>query len=345
MFTDIEVEELLAKQQQQEMTLIDVRSQSEFEESTIPGSLNIPFFNDEERAEIGTLYKQVSVEAAKKRGLAIISAKLPALIEQFQEIQGNKVVFCWRGGMRSRTTATLLSLMDVHVQRLSGGIRSYRKWVVDELSQFEVKPKALVLNGYTGTGKTYILRKLQAEQYPVLDLEQMAGHRGSVFGQVGLRPHNQKTFDSLLLQALLKVQDRPYMLLEAESKRIGKVAMPEFLVKSKEEGMQLWIDLPIEERVKQILEDYQPELHQDACLAAFRRIKERMHTPIAKQIEEDLQAGRFGDAAEQLLIHYYDPRYEHTAREIGPDNLVMIKADNVDDALAQVKQYISEPIG
>ncbi|WP_138496302.1 tRNA 2-selenouridine(34) synthase MnmH [Paenibacillus pinistramenti] len=342
MFTDITVEELLAKQKQNGITIIDVRSPSEYEEATIPGSLNIPFFNDEERAEIGTLYKQVSVDTAKKRGLAIISAKLPSFIEQFQEVQGDKAVFCWRGGMRSRTTATLLSLMDVHVQRLSGGFRSYRKWVVDELSRFEVKPKAVVLNGYTGTGKTYMLRALQAEQYPVLDLERMAGHRGSVFGQVGLTAHNQKIFDSLLLKALLEVQDRPYMLMEAESKRIGKVVMPEFLVASKEQGIQLWIDLPMQERVRQIINDYEPDKHQETCLAAFRRIKERIHTPIAKQIEADLLAGRFEEAVEQLLVHYYDPRYEHTAREIAEKDRIVIHAEHVDEALEQVKQVLKQ---
>ncbi|WP_223068507.1 tRNA 2-selenouridine(34) synthase MnmH [Paenibacillus caui] len=340
MFKDINIEELLEKQNQHEVTTIDVRSPSEFEESTIPGSVNIPLFNDEERAEIGTLYKQVSVDAAKQRGLEIVSAKLPSFIRQFQAIQGDKVVFCWRGGMRSRTTATLLTLMDVHVRRLDGGIRSYRRWVVDELEHFEMKPQAVVLGGNTGSGKTSILRKLKEEGYPVLDLEAMAGHRGSVFGQIGLVPHNQKTFDSLLLQGLLQVQHSPYVLLEAESKRIGKVTMPDFLARKKEEGIQLWVELPMEERVRQILLDYAPASHHEQCMSAFKKIKERIHTPIAKEIDIYLQSGRFAEAVEMLLVHYYDPRYEYTAREIEQERRVMIRAANVDEAIVQIKQVL-----
>ena len=118
MFQDIEVEELLALREQKDITIIDVRSDSEYADSTIPGSLNIPLFDDAERAEVGTIYKQVSVQAAKDKGLELVSAKLPAFIKSFEQIRGPKAVFCWRGGMRSRTTATVLSLMGIRVYRL-----------------------------------------------------------------------------------------------------------------------------------------------------------------------------------------------------------------------------------
>ena len=146
MFQDISIEELLSLKDKNELTLIDVRSPSEFKEATIPGSMNIPFFNDEERAEVGTIYKQVSVDAAKERGLEIASAKLPRFVKQFAELEGKKAVFCWRGGMRSRTTATVLSLMGIKVFRLEGGYRTYRNWVVNQLETLELKPKAYVLN-------------------------------------------------------------------------------------------------------------------------------------------------------------------------------------------------------
>jgi tRNA 2-selenouridine synthase len=126
LFQDISIEELLELQHKKELVLIDVRSPSEYSDATIPGSLNIPLFNDTERAEIGTLYKQVSVQAAKEKGLEIVSAKLPAFIKTFEQTAGQKTVFCWRGGMRSKTTATVLSLMGIRVYRISGGIRAYR---------------------------------------------------------------------------------------------------------------------------------------------------------------------------------------------------------------------------
>lgn len=192
MFSDIAVEELIPLSEQKKMVLIDVRSPSEYKNFSMPGSINIPFFDDAERAEIGTLYKQESVGAAKERGLEIISAKLPEFVKQFKQLEGNKTVFCWRGGMRSRTTATLLSLMDVHVSRLEGGIREYRRWVINQLEQPEAPFKAYVLNGLTGTGKTRILKALEKQGYPVIDLEGLANHKGSIFGHIGVEPNNQK---------------------------------------------------------------------------------------------------------------------------------------------------------
>lgn len=335
------MEELLQLQDRKELTLVDVRSPSEFADATIPGSLNIPVFDDAERAEIGTIYKQVSVQAAKDRGLEIISAKLPAFVKTFERIPEQKAVFCWRGGMRSKTTATVLSLMGIRAYRLIGGIRAYRKWVVDTLEQLEFKPPAYVVNGNTGTGKTAILRQLMAEGYPVLDLEAMAGHRGSIFGQIGLPAHNQKTFEALLVAELLKLNEAPYVLMEGESKRIGKAVMPDFLVRSKEAGTQLFIEMPTEERVRHIIEDYRPWEHQEEVLQAFRYIKDRIHTPISKEIETNLLQGRYEPAVRLLLEHYYDPRYEHAINRYEQER-VTIQAQNVKEAVEAIKDYLSK---
>jgi len=342
LYQDITIEELLQLRDRKPMTLVDVRSPSEFADSTIPGSCNIPLFTDAERAEVGTLYKQVSVDAAKEKGLEIVSAKLPAFIKEFQKIPGDKAVFCWRGGMRSKTTATLLSLMGIRAYRLAGGVRAYRKWVVDTLEHFQFRPRAIVINGYTGTGKTVILRELKAQGYPVLDLEGLAGHRGSIFGHIGLYSRNQKTFDALLLEELLSLNDSPYFLMEGESKRIGKVVMPEFLVQKKEQGKQLFIDLPIGERVRLLVEDYRPEQHKQDCLDAFQKIKKRMHTPIAAEIEAHLQDGRFPEAVRLLLIHYYDPRYQHATSQYGTDRTV-IQAETLQEAVQAVIDVLPVP--
>lgn len=341
MFQDIPINELLALKSQGELTVIDVRSPSEYKEATIPGSMNIPFFNDEERAEVGTLYKQVSPQAAKERGLEIVSAKLPAFVKEFSEIEGKKAVFCWRGGMRSKTSATVLSLMGIKALRLEGGYRSYRHWVVEQLESMELKQEAYVLNGNTGSGKTTILHRLREKGFPVIDLEGMAGHRGSIFGQIGLNPHNQKTFDALLVENLKRLESSPFLLFEGESKRIGKVTLPKFFSEKKEQGIQLFIDMPVEERVLHILDDYQPWNHKQECLDAFNRIKKRIHTPIAKQIEEDLLSDNYSSAVRSLLEHYYDPLYRHSTDQYPEDRKVLLKVKNIDEAVEAVRDYVA----
>lgn len=327
------------------VTTIDVRSPSEYALATIPGSLNIPLFDDDERAEVGTLYKQVSVEAAKARGLEIVSAKLPAFIKQFAAIPGKKTVFCWRGGMRSKTSATLLSLMGLEADRLTGGYRAYRQWVVHHLATMEYAPRALVLHGNTGCGKTVILRRLQEDGYPAIDLEGMAGHRGSVFGELGLRASNQKMFDGLLLEQLWAYAGQPVVAFEAESRRIGKVVLPDLIIGKKEQGLAILIDLPLEERVRQIVDDYKPWEQPEACKRAFQFIKARIHTPIAHEIQSCLDKESYETAVELLLTHYYDPKYRHSSQqyEIKPDHI--IQARNVDDAYRDVESVMRDMIG
>ncbi|RNF38903.1 tRNA 2-selenouridine(34) synthase MnmH [Planococcus salinus] len=342
MYSNIKVSDLIPMIEEEKMVLIDVRSPSEYNDFSITGSVNIPFFSDAERAEVGTLYKQVSVEAAKERGLEIISAKLPEFVRQFQQIKGEKTVFCWRGGMRSKTTATLLDLMNVHVHRLEGGIREYRKWVMGQLDRQESPFPVYFLNGLTGTGKTRILKRLQEEGYPVMDLEGMANHKGSIFGHIGAEPHNQKTFDALFVQQMRKLQNAPYMLVEAESNRIGKVVVPPFLSDLKDHSVQLIIDMPMEQRIQEILEDYNPWEHQQQCMEAFQRIKSRIHTPVAKQIEEDLQTGQFASAVRLLLENYYDSRYEHTGLQYDETKKKVLHVEDIDEAVRVIKETISQ---
>lgn len=342
MLEDISVEQLLAQRDKAGSgpVLIDVRSPHEFEESTIPGSINIPLFNNEERIEIGTLYKQVSVEAAKDRGLEIVSAKLPDFIRRFAAIPGRKIVFCWRGGMRSRTTATLLSLMGIHAFRLSGGYRAFRRWVVETLEHFVFKPRAYVLNGLTGTGKTELLQRLADSGLPVLDLERMAGHRGSIFGHIGQQPNNQKTFEAQLALRLLELNDSPYVLMEAESKRIGKAVLPSFLVEAKERGVQLFLERPFRERIRYVIEQYEPQLHKDECIQAFSRIKRRMHTEIAAEIELCLQEDRFEEAVAMLLEAYYDPRYDHAGLAYPEEHKVVLRVETLDEAERLIREAL-----
>ena len=344
MFKDISWTELLELQAGRTIVPIDVRSPGEFENATIPGSLNIPLFDDRERAEVGTLYTQVGVEAAKERGLEIVSAKLPSLIKEFARIKEDKLVFCWRGGMRSRTTATLLSLMDIYTYRLTGGYRAYRQWVVRQLETMTFRPEAVVLQGHTGTGKTHILRALKQDGYPVIDLEGMAGHRGSIFGAVGLKPRNQKMFDALLVRDLMAYQHSPYVLLEAESRRIGKVTVPPLIYDKRSRGFVVRIELPVEARVRQILKEYAPTEHAEACCQAFQRIRSKIHTPIAAEIDACLKAERYEPAVEMLLTHYYDPLYRHSSEQwdAGEHRTFVVRAKSVDEACREIRSLLDE---
>ncbi|MBO7742684.1 tRNA 2-selenouridine(34) synthase MnmH [Paenibacillus sp. MWE-103] len=342
MFQDITLENWRALKDDGGITTIDVRSPSEFRSATIPGSLNIPLFDDEERAEIGTLYKQVSVEAAKQRGLEIVSAKLPAFIREFAGVPGKKAVFCWRGGMRSKTTATVLSLMGIHAYRLNGGYRAYRQYVVAELETMAFAPRAVVLHGNTGSGKTEILRRLKAQGRPVLDLEGMAGHRGSIFGEIGLHATNQKMFDALLLEELWATRNEPFFAVEAESRRVGKVVLPELVMRKKEAGVGILIELPLRERVLHIVGDYKPWENPEACLTAFKRIKARLHTPIAHEIQSCLEKESYEKAVELLLVHYYDPRYAHSAEQYEEAPRYVVRAGSVEEAYRETERILGE---
>ncbi|MDO7905599.1 tRNA 2-selenouridine(34) synthase MnmH [Paenibacillus sp. JX-17] len=345
MFQDLTLEEWAEQHRTKDLVMIDVRSPSEYAEATIPGSINIPIFEDDERAEIGILYKQVSVQAAKDRGLEIVSAKLPEFIKKFAAIPQRKAVFCWRGGMRSRTTATVLSLMGISAYRLAGGYRAYRQWVVQTLGEAPIEPEACVIHGNTGSGKTALLRKLQEKGYPVLDLEGLAGHRGSIFGQIGLKANNQKTFDSLLLEELMTHKESGYLLMEAESRRIGKVALPDSLMFKKESGYHIFLQMPLESRIRTILEDYRPEEHQEECIHAFHQIKSRIHTPVANEIEMCLSEARYGRAVELLLEYYYDPRYAHSTEQYELESAVNIEASSLEEAVERIEQLLAERYG
>lgn len=339
MVEDISVEQLIALLNKGDLTPVDVRSPAEFMESTVPGSVNVPLFDNEERAVIGTIYKQQGFDAAKERGLEIVSAKLPGWIRELQALPGRKAFFCWRGGMRSRTAATLFSILEGKVYRVNGGIRAYRRWIVHTLENYVWDTPLVLINGYTGTGKTDLLRSLHRKGYPVLDLEGLAAHRGSIFGGIGLAQHNQRTFDALLVHELIRLKGRPFILMEAESRRIGRAVMPEFLLEAKMRAPQLVLELPMEVRVANIISSYEPHQFKEQCLEAFRQIERKIHTPIAKDIRTAIEREDFPEAVRLLLEHYYDPRYEHAfAGESG--ERIVIRAASMMGAEQKIESYL-----
>jgi tRNA 2-selenouridine synthase len=170
----------------------------------------------------------------------------------------------------------------------------------------------------------------------------MANHRGSIFGHIGSKPNNQKKFDSLLIQRLRELREAPYVLFEAESRRIGKVYIAPFLTAMKQESIQIIVEMPMEVRVAEILEDYRPWEFHEQCREAFMLIKSRIHTPIAKEIEDQLNAGEYSSAIQNLLQHYYDARYAHSSLQYPEENKIVVKVNSTEEAIEVIKQHIKK---
>jgi tRNA 2-selenouridine synthase len=334
---EITVEELLKKEN---TIIIDIRSPIEFKDGAIPGAINVPLFTDDERAEIGTIYKQQGQAAAKWRAMEIVSPKIPNLLHTIKNYnsRGELVIHCWRGGMRSRAVVTFLEFAGIYCYRLEGGYKEYRHYILEKIPTM-FPEKAVVLHGLTGVGKTEVLKILNGKGYPVLDLEEMAAHRGSIFGTIGLGDgNNQKTFDSLLFKGLQEIKGSDYFIIEAESKRIGKTVQPEELMYKKMNGININLEIPFEQRVKQLVAEYvipyenKPwyfDAISDGIEKVLRRVKD---LDIRNGLINTLENKNYEQMISILLEHYYDPRYDHARQEYTGEFIDIYAHDPVDAA-------------
>lgn len=232
---------------------IDVRTSKEFEESTIPGAINIPLFSNEERVIVGKLYTKVGQQEAIEKGYEFVQKRIPKLLEKIRKHKNKKlVVFCWRGGMRSKSLAMLLESLGFDIRQLEGGYKAYRKYVMEKLENYKIKVKLIVLYGLTGSGKTKMLKQFMN----ALDLEGLAQHRSSLFGDIGLKPRSQKMFESLLLKRLEELNNEKYIITEGESRKIGNVIIPEAIFKGMQKGIKVKVEASMEYRIKNLVECY-----------------------------------------------------------------------------------------
>lgn len=315
---EISVEEML---HQGYGNLIDVRSPGEFARDSIPGAFNIPLFSDVERAQVGTTYKWEGQAAAQWLGMQVVSPKMEVMMQAIrqraEETGETPTIFCWRGGMRSKAVSTFATFAGIPVQRLTGGYRAYRLHVVHTIEPYELNVPLFLLHGMTGVGKTELLLRLEAKGFPVIDLERMAGHRGSVFGHIGKgRPANQKMFDARLFETLRRYKGAPFFLMEAESKRIGNAVMPAFLVEAKDRAVHLNLTAPLDVRVGRLYEEYVEQFawrpdFLEKVLTAYYSIARKIPTEQAQLLREALHEGDYHTAINALLVHYYDPRYQN----------------------------------
>ena len=323
--------------------LIDARTPAEFVEGSIPGAVNVPIFSNAERVEVGTLYKRQGRQAARRLGVRLVAPKIPELIEQVEAAWGAVgrvpiVVFCWRGGMRSKALTSFLQLAGLPARQLTGGHKVFRAQVREFLERGEWG-RLLVLRGLTGVGKTRLLGELAAEAYPVLDLEGLAGHRGSAFGGLGLAAQpTQKQFEALLWDALRRIPPEGYALAEGESRHIGRLILPLKVYEALQKETSLWIEASLDYRARVILEDYPArDALRDAFIPPIKALRRRLGGEVVERFLALLAAGEWEALARELMLRYYDPLYSHTQ----PGRRVVIAIDEPEGP-ARLRQAIAE---
>lgn len=322
--------------------LVDARSPDEFAEATIPGAINVPILDNAERAEVGTLYKQVGKRQARQRGVEIVAPKIPAMIAQIANQQAGTsqpvVVFCWRGGMRSLALTQFLELAGTPARQLSGGHKGFRRHVLTYFEQ-GVWAKFLVFRGLTGVGKTHYLHRLAEKGYPIVDLEGLANHRGSAFGNLGLPPQpNQKMFESLLWDELRKVPHDGYILAEGESRHIGRIALPARVYQTLQVEKSIWLNASLEARVRNILADY-PAVDQlkEEFTKPIRALKDKLGNETMNRFLLLLEDGNWSELVSELMVVYYDPLYRHTL----PERRVEVELEPEEAVLERIEAAIA----
>jgi tRNA 2-selenouridine synthase len=319
--------------------VLDVRSPGEYQHAHIPGAHSLPLFSDEERKIVGTAYKQESREQAIKIGLDFFGGKMRKMVEEVESLVKSResgvdselqtkdsrlvLIHCWRGGMRSAGVAWLLDLYGFKVYTLIGGYKKFRHYV---LETFGLPFQFNILGGYTGSGKTELLKILKEKGEKIIDLEGIANHKGSAFGNIGMPPQpGQEMFENLLSlelrrksmvnsewskttdpNSLLTIHHSPFWL-EDESQRIGQVNIPSELWKNMRQSPVYFLDIPFEERLKHIVQEY-GQLDPEKVVDAINRISQKLGHLNAKTAILLLNEGKITESFD-ILLHYYDRHY------------------------------------
>ncbi|GAB1234640.1 tRNA 2-selenouridine(34) synthase MnmH [Ferrigenium sp. UT5] len=294
--------------------IIDVRTPAEFADDHIPGAINCPVLSNAERVTVGTLYTQVSPFEARKVGAALVAKNIAHHIEtrfHAQPKSWKPLVYCWRGGQRSGAMSIILAQIGWAAHKLEGGYKTWRRDVLDKLENLPDRFNYRVICGATGSGKTRLLEALAAEGAQVLDLEGLARHRGSVLGGIPLQDQpSPRWFDTTLVQTLQGFDPAQPVFVEAESNKIGRIALPLALVNATHGGECLLLDTAREARIALLLEDYRhfteaPDtlIERLQPLRPFHGAKKMAHW------EHLINGGDFAALVAELLALHYDPTY------------------------------------
>ena len=318
--------------------LIDVRSPSEYYKGHMPNSINIPLFDNEERATVGTIYKQKGREKAVIEGLKLIDKKIEKLLESLlesikkyqidnSEISANKQViqvYCARGGMRSLSISWLLEKYNLNTVTLKGGYKGYRRWAIDS---FSYKYKIIVLGGKTGVGKTKILKILEKYGFQIIDLERLACHRGSTFGGLGMeeQPSNEQ-FENKIAEKLNSFKKNNYIFVESESANIGKCKIPTEFFKQMKSSQRIEIIRSESNRLDELISTYSI-FNQEDLESSVLRIKKRLGPQRTKIAVESIKKKKW-DLVCKAVLEYYDKCYEY--EKIGNENIKLLDLTDLD---------------
>ncbi len=337
----MEIEEIeVEKAVNGKFAFIDVRTVEEFKDFHIPKAYNVPLFTKKEKELISKIYREKGEREARFEAVKVVSPKIYSIVSRIDEIKKkheNVVVYCWRGGLRSLAVASFCQLAGIFVFRLKGGYRAFRQFILDDMDKILSDKKIFVVYGPTGCGKTKILKDLMAEGFPVLNIEGLAGHRGSVFGGIGLKQPSQKMFDTLVWAALRNCNNSPFIIVEGESKRIGNLYLPDALWSKMAGGNKIVVSMPLRERVKHSLKEYSPDRFPSKIfLSAIKRIERYLPPKIYLQIKESICKKDYEKAIEILMLTYYDKLYGRSmpntdvSTEINAENLIQLKEKLLD---------------
>lgn len=300
--------------------IIDVRTPLEFADDHIPGAINCPVLDNEQRIEVGTLYKQVSPFEARKIGAAYVSENIALHLRQrFHDRPKDwrPLIVCWRGGQRSGAMTLVLRRVGWDAQQLEGGYKYYRKHVVEALETLPARYSFRVLGGATGSGKSRLLHALEPAGAQILDLEALACHKGSVLGDLPDQAQpSQKHFETRLLAALRGLDPSRTVFVEAESRRIGTVHVPTALLEAMKRSPCTAIEAPIEQRVEFLLRDYAYFLNAPERLNA--QLDELRHLHRRETIERWqalVSAADWRTLVRELLERHYDPLYQRSQKK------------------------------
>jgi len=298
--------------------VIDTRSPAEYAEDHIPGAVSAPVLDDDERAQVGTLYKQVSQFDAKKLGAALLAKNVAQHVETLfndKPQTWRPLVYCWRGGKRSGAMAHILREIGWDVQTLPGGYKAYRRWVVQELEQAPQRFDFRVIHGPTGSGKSRLLSALAQSGAQVLDLEGLAAHCGSVLGNLPGQPQpSQKMFESRLLAALRRLDPARAVFVEGESRKIGQLHVPEALIERMRAAACVRLDTSLDTRVTLLLDEYSHFVADRAALEAQLDCLTALHGRERIAQWKALAAAQdWREFVARLLVEHYDPAYRKSS--------------------------------
>jgi tRNA 2-selenouridine synthase len=294
--------------------IIDARSEDEYALDHLPGALNWPSLNNQQRIEIGTLYKQVGPFEAKKKGAGLVAANIAKHIEKHVidlPKDWQPLVYCWRGGKRSGSLALILGQIGFKVNIIEGGYKAFRSELITAIPPLAERMQWRVICGPTGSGKTRLLHCLKAQGAQVLDLEALANHRSSVLGLIPGEPQpSQKKFDTLIWDALRQMDPARPVYVESESRKVGNLAVPESLILAVRSGQCYRLELSDDERVKLLLEDYDFFVKDPAFFSSrLDALVAIRGTQVIKAWQTHIEQNRIDLVVRELLTLHYDPTY------------------------------------